>query len=319
VVVTHNSAAHLDRLLESFSRGLGDQRARLVFVDNASADDTVARLRRRGGHEVLAQPDNRGYAAAINVGMAATRDAAAVLVLNPDLSLGPGSIPALMAAAREPGVGIVVPQIRTPTGALYPSLRREPTVGRALGTALLGGRVAGRFARLSETVTDERRYRHRDDVDWATGAAMLVTRRCADAVGPWDESFFLYSEETDFARRARAAGFRVLYEPAALVTHTGGPAETSPRLRSMLVVNRLRYFRRRHGRLPSAAFYAAVLWNELTRAALGNRAALAAARCLVVPRARPPELRHAVDVDGVAVGERVHEPVAGHGQAPVLR
>lgn len=290
VVVTHNSAAHLDRLLLSLPSGLGDLPARVVFVDNASADDTVARLRRRGGHEVLVRPDNRGYAAAVNAGLDATRDAAAVLVLNPDLRLGPGSVPALVAAGREPGVGVAVPQIRTPTGALYPSLRREPTVGRAFGTAVLGGRVAGRFPGLSETVTDRRRYRRRGDVDWATGAAMLVTRACADTVGPWDESFFLYSEETDFAHRARAAGFRVLYEPAAVVTHTGGDAATSPRLRTMLVVNRLRYFRRRHGPLPSAAFYAAVLGNELTRAALGNRAALAAARGLVRPGARPYEL-----------------------------
>jgi GT2 family glycosyltransferase len=290
VVVTHDSAAHLPALLGSVPDALGDLRARVVFVDNASADGTVAHLRRHGRHEVVARPDNRGYAAAVNVGIEAAGDAPAVLVLNPDLRLGPGSVPALVAAGREPGVGIAVPQIRTPAGAVYPSLRREPTVARALGAAVLGGRVAGRYPRLSETVAEDGRYRRRGDVDWATGAAMLVTRACAAAVGPWDESFFLYSEETDFAHRARAAGFRVLYEPAARVTHTGGPGETSPRLRSMLVVNRLRYFRRRHGRLPSAAFHAALLGNELARAALGNRAALAAARGLVSPRSRPREL-----------------------------
>ena len=102
------------------------------------------------------------------------------------------------------GVGIVVPQIRTPDGTIFRSLRREPTVGRALGTAVMGGRVAGLFPRLSETVGDDRSYLSAHDVDWATGAAMLVTRQCADATGPWDESFFLYSEETDFAERARS-------------------------------------------------------------------------------------------------------------------
>ena len=155
----------------------------------------------------------------------------------------------------------------------------------------MGGRVAGLFPRLSETVGDDRSYLERRDVDWATGAAMLVTRECVDATGPWDESFFLYSEETDFAERARRAGFRILYEPAAVVTHTGGDGMTSPRLRSMLVLNRLRYFRRRHGRLRSAAFYAAVLWNELTRGVLGNKAARAAALGLVNPRARPARAR----------------------------
>jgi len=173
---------------------------------------------------------------------------------------------------------------------VYRSLRREPTVGRALGTAVLGGRLAGRSPRLSETVGDDRAYRRRHDVDWATGAALLVTRACLDAAGPWDESFVLYSEETDFADRARRAGFRVVYEPTAAVVHTGGESMTSPRLRSMLAVNRVRYFRRRHAGLASAAFFAAVLGNEVTRGLLGSRAAWAAAHALVRPSARPAEL-----------------------------
>jgi N-acetylglucosaminyl-diphospho-decaprenol L-rhamnosyltransferase len=290
IVVTFNSAAHLDRMLASLDATLGDLRAQIVVVDNNSTDDTVARLCRHGRAEVLAQEDNRGYAAAINVGLERTHDAPAVLVLNPDLALGAGSIQRLLAASRETGVGIVVPQIRTPEGAIFRSLRREPTVGRALGTAVMGGRVAGLFPRLSETVGDDRSYLQRCDVDWATGATMLVTRECAEVTGPWDESFFLYSEETDFAERARRAGFRIVYEPAAVVTHTGGDSMTSPRLRSMLAINRLRYFRRRHGRIRSGAFYAAVLFNELTRAALGDKAARAAALGLVVPRSRPQEL-----------------------------
>jgi N-acetylglucosaminyl-diphospho-decaprenol L-rhamnosyltransferase len=290
IVVTFNSCGHLDRLLASLEAALGDLRARVVFVDNNSTDDTVARLRRHGRAEVLAQPDNRGYAAAINVGLERAHEAPAVLVLNADLTLGAGSIPALLAASRESGIGIVVPQMRTPDGAIFRSLRREPTLGRAVGTAVMGGRIAGRFPRLSETVGDDGSYLERRDVDWATGAAMLVTRECADATGPWDETFFLYSEETDFAERARSAGFRILYEPAAVVTHTGSDSMTSPRLRSMLVLNRLRYFRRRHGRIGSAAFFTAVLWNELTRGVLGNKAARFAARALISPKARPVEL-----------------------------
>jgi N-acetylglucosaminyl-diphospho-decaprenol L-rhamnosyltransferase len=288
--VTFNSSEHLDELLTSLDRALGDLRARVVFVDNDSTDDTVSRLRNHGPAEVVALPDNRGYAAAINVGLERTRETPTVLVLNADLAIGCGSIRTLVAASREPGVGIVVPQIRTPDGDIFWSLHREPTVGRALGTAVMGGRFAGRFPRLSETVSDDSSYLERRDVDWATGAAMLVTRECLDATGPWDESFFLYSEETDFAERARKGGFRVLYEPAAVVTHTGGDAITSPRLRSMLVLNRLRYYGRRHGPLQSWAFYGAMLWNELTRAVLGNKAAWTVARGLVRPAARPPEL-----------------------------
>jgi GT2 family glycosyltransferase len=290
VVVTFNSAAHVGRLLTSLEPALGNLRSRVVVVDNNSSDDTVARLRTDRRAEVLDQPDNRGFAAAINVGLSHTSEAPAVLILNPDLVLGSGSVPTLIAASREPDVGVVVPQMRTPGGTIFRSLRREPTVGRALGVAVMGGRVASRFPSLSETVGDDGSYLRRCDVDWATGAAMLVTRECADAIGPWDESFFLYSEETDFAYRARQAGFRIRFEPAAVVIHRGGDGMTSPRLRSMIALNRVRYFRRRHGPTRSAVFYSSVLLNELSRGATGNRAARAAAHALVSPRARPREL-----------------------------
>jgi GT2 family glycosyltransferase len=180
--------------------------------------------------------------------------------------------------------------MRTPGGAIFQSLRREPTVGRALGVAVMGGRVASHFPRLSETVGDHQSYLGRGDVDWATGACMLVTRECADTTGPWDESFFLYSEETDFAHRARQAGFRIRFEPAAVVTHTGGDGATSPRLRSMMVLNRVRYFRRQHGPIRSALFFCAVLLNELSRGVIGSRAARGAAHALINPRVRPQEL-----------------------------
>jgi GT2 family glycosyltransferase len=290
VVVTFNSATHLNRLLTSLDPALGNLRARVVFVDNNSSDDTVARLRGDSRVEVLDLAENRGFAAAVNVGLERTSPAPAVLVLNPDLVLAPGSISKLLAVGREPGVGIVVPQIRRPNGEIFRSIRREPTVSRALGVAVMGGRVARYFSGLSETVGDHRSYLRCGDVEWATGAAMLVTRQCVDATGPWDESFFLYSEETDFAYRARQAGFRLRFEPSAVVTHTGGDGMASPRLRSMLVLNRVRYFRRRHGRTRSTIFFSAVLLNEVTRGVIGNRAARAAAHALIHPRVRPEEL-----------------------------
>jgi GT2 family glycosyltransferase len=290
IVVTYNSADVIDGLLSSLDAGLGSLRAQVVIVDNSSSDATVDRLSAVPGLDVVPLADNRGYSAGINVGLERTADAPAVLVLNPDLRLGAGSVARLLETARQPSVGVVVPQMQTPEGAIYHSLRREPTCSRALGAAVLGGRVAARFPRLSETVVDDRTYLVPGDVDWATGAAMLMTRACLDAVGPWDESFFLYSEETDYADRARRAGFRIRYEPAAVVSHKGGESMTSPRLRSMLALNRVRYFRRRHGRLRSSAFYSAVLLNEASRGLIGNRAARAAAASLIRPTRRPVEL-----------------------------
>ncbi|MCZ7627704.1 MAG: glycosyltransferase [Microthrixaceae bacterium] len=71
-------------------------------------------------------------------------------------------------------------------------------------------------------MTNTRDYARERDADWATGAAMLISAECLAAVGPWDESFFLYSEETDYCLRARDRGFKLRYSPKATATHIGG-------------------------------------------------------------------------------------------------
>jgi glycosyltransferase involved in cell wall biosynthesis len=134
-----------------------------------------------------------------------------------------------------------------------------------LAEALLGGPRAGRFRALGETLTDPGDYERLRDVAWASGAVLYVLRSCADAVGDWDESFFLYSEETDFCRRARAAGYLVRFEPAATCVHRGGDAHNDPVLWTLLVRNRVRDHNRHHGLPSRLAFALAVLVNELVR------------------------------------------------------
>ena len=217
---------------------------------------------------------NAGYSAGINAAIAATGTARPALVLNPDIRLEPGAVARLLDAARAPGVGIVVPRLVDESGATIPSLRREPTVARALGEALLGGTRAGRIPALGELITDPEFYREPATVDWASGAAMLLTSMCLDRVGRWDESYFLYSEETDFALRARDAGLHVRYVPGAVATHLGGESHVNARLWTILTLNRIRLFGSRHGRASTAAFRArscstkpCVRWRVASRAA----------------------------------------------------
>ena len=279
MVVTHDSAAVLPGCLEALPAAFAGVPFEVVVVDNASTDGTVelARLLAPSA-TVLARPGNDGYAAAVNAGVAAAPAADAVLVLNPDTRLRPGAVAPLLAALAEPGVGIAVPRIVDGEGHLQHSLRREPTVRRALGEALLGGGRAGRVPALGETVVDPAAYERPGRADWATGAVMLVSRRCLDVVGPWDESFFLYSEETDFALRARDLGLGLRYVPEATAVHLGGESKTSAALWARLTRNRVRLYRRRHGPLPALAFRAAVVLNEALRARRGptHRAALRA-------------------------------------------
>src|SRR5262249_9587605 len=203
---------------------------------------------------------NAGYAAAINTGIAAieTQNIDAVMVLNPDCVLRADTIRLLWDALREPGRAIAVPLVLNPAGSLQPSWRRMPTVGRALAEAILGER-AGRTGSMGELISDPQEYAEPCTAVWATGAAMLVLTRAMRDIGPWDESFLLYSEETEFMLRAADRGWALWYEPAAVVEHKGGDSGTSPKLAALLIVNKVALFRRRHGFARSTAFYLATL------------------------------------------------------------
>lgn len=282
VVVTHNSRALLAEFARSLDTGLeGIAGHRLVVVDNASEDGTPEAVATVLPHATLVrQADNSGYAAGINAGIAAAGPSRAVLVLNPDVRLGSGCARRLVDALALPATGIAVPRLLGGGGQLQRSLRRDPSVARALAAAVAGGERAGRIGRLGEVITDPGFYEASRVVDWASGAVMALSRRCVESVGPWDESFFLYSEEVDFALRARDRGFLVRYVPDATAVHLGGAAPSSPRLWSLMTVNRVRLFARRRGRAATAAYWFAVALGEAIRAATGSDRSRAALRAL---------------------------------------
>jgi GT2 family glycosyltransferase len=265
-VVTFNSADHVGDLLDSLRGEARTHRLRVIVADNGSTDATRRVVGQHADVVLVETGGNRGYATGINAALRHAGDAPAILVLNPDLVVEPGAVGAMLERLDRPGVGAVVPTIRDAEGAVYPSLRREPSVRRALGDALLGGKVSGRPHWSSETVDDPAAYRDAHPVDWATGAALLVRRDVADAVGPWDPRFFLYSEETDYLRRVRDLGHRVWFEPAAVVRHDQGGSGFSPRLATLMTVNRVRYVRKHHGAAYSVAFHCAVIAHEALRA-----------------------------------------------------
>lgn len=284
MVVTYNSAHLLADLVVSLPAGLGELPWRLVVVDNASVDDTVEVARRLVPDAmVLPLEQNTGYAAGINAGVEAVGTGRALLVLNPDVRLLPGCVPALLAALDEPRVGVAVPRLLDGEGALVPSMRREPTLLRALADAVLGAERAGRIGSLGEVVTDQAAYEVAQVTDWAEGSTQLISPDCWRECGGWDESFFLYSEETEFHLRVRDHGWTTYYVPRATAVHLGGDSAHSPALWSMLVANRVKLFAGRHGPVISAAFWATVLARELSRSARGMRTSRRAVRTLLSP------------------------------------
>jgi GT2 family glycosyltransferase len=265
LIVTYNSARHVPDLLGSLPAAAADRSIRTIVVDNGSTDDTLELVRAHPDVLCIESGSNRGYAGGINIGRAKAGTARALLILNPDLHLGPGAIPRMMDALDDPSVGLVSGRLEQFDGDLVMSQRRDPTLLRELGDVVFGNRFARRPAWASEVVAEPSAYVTTQQVDWVAGAAMMISAECDAAVGDWDESFFMYSEEVDYAIRVRKAGWSVVYVPDALAIHEGAGSGRSADLDALVVLNRVRLYRMYHGRVATAVYRFVVALHETSR------------------------------------------------------
>ena len=295
IVVTWNSADVLPGLLDSLESGMSGLRWQLVVADNDSADGTADLVRSTAPDAIVVQTGrNAGYSAAINAALDAVspldKRTDAVLVCNPDIRMRPGCGAALVRGLERPGTGITAPMLFDGTGRMIRTLRREPNPLRLLGEMVLGAHRSGRFAALGEQVADPRAYEGPTRADWVAGSLMALSRECVEVCGPWDEYFFLYSEETEYALRARSHGLATRLAPEAVAVHLEGESTVSPKLWTLLTLNRVRLYRRTHRAPAVAAFWGALVLREGSRALLGRASSRAAVRALVSParmRAKP--------------------------------
>lgn len=283
VVVTYNSADHIGALLDSVAPAMGDLAYSVAVVDNGSSDATLDILEARGDC-IVVRSANVGYAGGMNRGVRASPRAGSILILNPDATLDEGSIPVLLATLRRPGVGIVAPRTREADGSLSPTLRRGPTMARVGGLSFTGRPM------FAERIEDPDEYLTEHEVDWAVGAVLLVDRACYDRLGGLDESYFLYSEETDFSLRAKDAGWATVYTPAAGAMHVGGGSGESATTHTMKQLNRIRLYRRRRGTGRASIYFAATVLLEVRRALMGHDKSWPTVRALLRPSERPPLL-----------------------------
>ncbi len=207
VVVNFHSAPLIGRTLE-VAREFGGEAARIIMVDN-SPSDGAARLVRRAEPDavVITNPTNRGYAAAVNQAMAVAH-ADTVLLLNPDVQRITGGATKIAHALRDPRIAAVVPRLVSRDGSLQRSCRRAPrpfdllSEDVALAERFPGWQRPRRHRMLDWDYSDCRR------VDAATGACLFLRRAAVADVGPFDERFFVYYEETDWMIRAKIRGWR---------------------------------------------------------------------------------------------------------------
>ena len=216
VIVTYNGLPHVERALESLA-GL-----ETVVVDHGSADGTVDVVRERFPAVTLVEQENRGLAAGWNTGIRQT-SAPYVLVLNSDAWLVGDAAERLVRFAEGiPRAAWVAPRLLNPDGSLQPSVRGFPTPWRLATEYLFLRKLAPRSRLLNAFYGGGFRHDEIREVEFAKAAAFLIRREAFDAVGPFDEEFFLFSEETDWSYRARKAGWRTLFFPEAEAVHVGG-------------------------------------------------------------------------------------------------
>ncbi len=261
VTVTYSPGDTLASLLDSIPAATGQEVA-VVISDNGSTDGSLEAVEGRPGVTVLRNEENLGYGRGVNAGVAALPAAAdPILIVNPDVVLGEGSLDVLCEGLRRhPRAGAVGPLITTPEGVVYPSARELPRVGVGVGHAALGW--------FWPTNPWTRAYR-RDLADpaeraagWLSGSCMLIRREAFETVGGFDPAYFMYFEDVDLGERLGRAGYENVYIPDAKVMHRGGHS-TERHRSAMVAVHHESAYRYLSGRYPRS-YQAPLRWTLKT-------------------------------------------------------
>jgi len=279
VIVTHNSAGYVGACLDALGPACEGVTTEVLVIDTASGDETLTRLERRPGLEILALGANEGFARANNRGIRRARGATVVL-LNPDTVARPGSLAELhrflTAAPRRGAAG---PRLVTGEGKLQPSAGGLPTLlttfahaaglnrhlpsdeaSRARLHAMLSLVMPRSSGRLGDHLAEPRRC----EVVWA--AAVALRAAALEEVGPLDEGLFMYGEENDLCARLGRAGWEVWFDPRAEIVHFGGGSGAfAPPLAAQYYRSRRRFFRRHGGVARRLAAPLAILGGLLMR------------------------------------------------------
>jgi len=254
VIVNWNTCDELRKCLHSIREADSD-RTETIVVDNASFDESVGMLRREFPWvRLIGNSENLGFAKAGNIGIEAARGRY-LFLLNPDTEVEKGAFPALVSFGDEnPDVGIFGPKVLNPDGSLQCSCRRFPTLRAALYRYTPLGRLFPTNPYTRDYRMTDWDHSHPRDVDWVSGAAVVIRREMLDAIGLFDERFFMYCEDVDLGCRAKQAGWRVAYYPAVAVVHVIGRSSDRNANRMIIEFHRSMYLFFKKHYAPRSSF-----------------------------------------------------------------
>lgn len=228
IVVNFNAGPLLRTCIDSVLRCPLD--VEIIVVDNASTDGSLVAIEALPGVQIIRNPTNVGFAAGCNTGVRAAT-AQFLLFLNPDCSFEPGALLKLLDAfAADPQTGMVGGFLTNLDGTEQAGGRRAvPTPWRSFVRAFGLARFANRWPRLffDFHLHKQKLPDHAIEVEAISGACMMVRREAMQAVGEWDEGYFLHCEDLDWCMRFRQNGWKILFVPTAQITHVLGVCSRS--------------------------------------------------------------------------------------------
>jgi N-acetylglucosaminyl-diphospho-decaprenol L-rhamnosyltransferase len=220
IIVNYKTRGLVKQNLKSIRLAAPKLDYEVFVVDNASGDGIVPMIRESFPEaRLMALPENVGFARGNNAAMKEAKGRY-VFILNPDAMLTPGAVERMVEYMEaHPEAGMLAPKLVHPDRSVQDSVHRFPTpwipVYRRtpLGSLPHARRELDRYLMRGELGEDIR------DIDWAEGAALFVRRKAIDEVGMFDERFFIYFEDTDWARRFWQKDWKVRYFPDAEIIH----------------------------------------------------------------------------------------------------
>lgn len=248
IIVSYNVRDELDACLRSIAAVPDAASASIAIVDNASTDGTVEMLRKQWPRVmVIAAGGNVGFARANNLGIRATQSNL-VLLLNPDTLVTPGAIRTLTdTLVGRPDAAAAGPRLIDEQG--LPELSFGWTISpsgelyQKILTALYRRRVSFVVDRI------QRWTRMPGERNWVSGACLLVRRSDLEAVGLFDERFFMYTEDVDLCVALRQRGRKILFVPSAEIMHLRGRSATKNAKTDMMRRrSQLAYYGKHHPR-----------------------------------------------------------------------
>lgn len=304
IIVSYNVAALLEECLKSIlDRPQDGFRVEIIVVDNASHDGSPALVREMFPQvRLIENKDNYGFPRGCNQGLRQAKGRY-LFFLNPDARLEPGVLKTLNDFMEaNPACGIAGPKILYPDGTVQPNRRRFPGPGLAFveSTILQRYRPFRTMRALQKFNFEDVTPTRAQPVDWLVGAAFVVRREVTDRIGGLDEQFFMYSEEMDFCKRAKAAGWQVWYTPDATVIHQEGQSSKQdvPFRHINFQTSKIAYFRKHYGRLYGGLLryfllgtYISQYVEEWAKLRLGHKAELRRERLALIRKVLASGLR----------------------------